>query len=184
MNEMTKGLWMLVLVAASPSLAQEAPSGKSLASTLEVYAFPKEGQTAEQQSKDEAACYDWAVSNSGGDPFKLKEQAAAAEAQAAQQTQAAQQATQGAGVKGAVRGAAAGALIGEIADDDASEGAAYGAAIGAVTARRGARRASAGAQQQIQQQSASQQQASAEDIGNFKKAFSACLEGKDYMVKY
>ena len=184
MNDMTKGFCLLALLAASQVFAQEAPSGKSLASTLEVYAFPKEGQTAEQQSKDEAACYDWAVTNSGGDPFKLEEQAQAAESQAAQQTQAAQEATRGAGAKGAVRGAAAGALIGEIADDDAGEGAAYGAAIGAVTARRGARRASADAQQQIQQQGASQQQASAEQIGNFKKAFSACLEGKDYMVKY
>lgn len=184
MNEMTKAFCLLVVVAAGPAFAQEAPSGKSLASTLEVYAFPKEGQSAEQQSKDEAACYDWAVSNSGGDPFKLREQAEEAGTEAAQQTQAAQEATRGSGARGAVRGAAAGALIGEIADDDASEGAAYGAAIGAIAARRGARRASAEAQQQVQQQNASQQQATAEQIGNFKKAFSACLEGKDYMVKY
>ncbi|HWM28557.1 MAG TPA: glycine zipper family protein [Woeseiaceae bacterium] len=184
MYKMTNGLWLLALVAASPAFAQEAPSGKSLAATLEVYAFPKEGQTAEQQSKDETACYDWAVTNSGGDPFALQKEAEASEEQAAQQTQAAQQSTRGAGAKGAVRGAAAGALIGEIANDDASEGAAYGAAAGAVVARRGARRASAESQQQIQGQSASQQQATAEQIDNFKKAFSACLEGKDYMVKY
>ncbi len=29
-----------------------------------------------------------------------------------------------------------------------------------------------------------QQQATAEQINNFKKAFSVCLEAKDYMVKY
>lgn len=183
MHKTIMGLWLL-LVGAGSAIAQEAPTGKSLASTLEVYAFPQAGQTAEQQSEDEAACYDWAVSNSGVDPFKLKTQSETAEAQAAQQTQAAQQATQGAGAKGAVRGAAAGAVIGEIADDDAGKGAAYGAAIGAVASRRAGRRASAEAQQQIQQQSASQQQASAEETGNFKKAFSACLEGKNYMVKY
>lgn len=184
MNKTAKSLWLLVLVGASSAIAQEAPAGKSLAATLEVYAFPKEGQTAEQQSQDEAACYDWAVGNSGVDPFKLRAQGETAEAQAAQQTQAAQQATRGAGTRGAVRGAAAGALIGEIADDDAGEGAAYGAAIGAVTSRRAARRASAEAQQQVQQQSAAQQQASAEEAGNFKKAFSACLEGKNYLVEY
>jgi hypothetical protein len=31
---------------------------------------------------------------------------------------------------------------------------------------------------------AAQQQASAEQVGNFKKAFSVCLEAKSYMVKY
>ena len=50
---------------------------KSLASTMEVFVFPKEGQNAEQQSKDEAACYEWAVSNTGTDPFKLADQQAA-----------------------------------------------------------------------------------------------------------
>jgi hypothetical protein len=184
MNEMTKCVWLLAVAAASPGLAQEPPSGKSLASTLDVYAFPKEGQTAEQQSKDEADCYEWAVTNSGGDPFELQEQSEAAEAEAAQQTETAREAARGAGARGAVRGAAAGALIGEIADDDAGDGAAYGAAIGAVAARRGSRRASAEAEEQIEEQKESQQQATAEEIGNFKKAFSACLEGKDYLVKY
>lgn len=184
MNKTTHGLWSLLLVAALPGLAQDAPSTKTLAATLDVYAFPKEGQTAEQQSKDESACYEWAVGTTGGDPFQLQKQSEADKAQAAQQTQAAQQATQGAGAKGAVRGAAAGALIGEIASDDAGEGAAYGAAIGMVAARRGSRHASAQQQQQIQQQSATQQQATAGQIENFKKAFSVCLEGKDYLVKY
>jgi hypothetical protein len=41
---------------------------KTLASTMEVYVFPKEGQNAEQQSKDEAECYEWAVGNTHGRP--------------------------------------------------------------------------------------------------------------------
>ena len=49
-------------------------SGKTLASTLEVYVFPTEGQAADQQSKDEAACYSWAASNTGSDPFELQKQ--------------------------------------------------------------------------------------------------------------
>ena len=40
------------------------------------------------------------------------------------------------------------------------------------------------AQQQAQQQQASSQKATEEQVGNFKKAFSVCLEAKDYMVKY
>jgi Glycine zipper len=182
MTRMTVGSCLLMFTAVA--IAQEAPTGKSLSATLEVYAFPKEGQTAEQQSKDEAACYDWAVSNSGIDPFSAQKQADQAQQETEQQAQAAQESTRGAGARGAVRGAAAGALIGEIADDDAGEGAAYGAAVGAVASRRGARRESAEAQAQIEEQGNAQQQATAEQIGNFKKAFSACLEGKDYLVKY
>ena len=82
------------------------------------------------------------------------------------------------------RGAAAGAIIGEIADDDASQGAAYGAAAGAIRGRRQARRAKEEAVHQAEAQGEAQQAATEEQIGNFKKAFSVCLEAKDYMVKY
>ena len=44
-----------------------SPSGqKTLAATLNVYVFPTEGQTSEQQSKDEAECYGWAVEKNTG----------------------------------------------------------------------------------------------------------------------
>ena len=42
---------------------------RSLSSTLEVYVFPKSGQVAAQQSQDEVASYERAVSNTGNDPF-------------------------------------------------------------------------------------------------------------------
>lgn len=162
--------------------AQDA--SKTLASTLNVYAFPKDGQAADQQSKDEAACYDWATNNTGSDPFQLQKEGQQSLQQTEAQVQQAQAATQGAGASGAVRGAAAGALIGEIASDDAGEGAAWGAAVGMVAARRHARGASHQAQQQAKEQGATQQKATQEQIDNFKKAFSVCLEAKDYLVKY
>ena len=90
----------------------------------------------------------------------------------------------GAGARGAVRGAAAGALIGEIASDDAGKGAAYGAAAGAIGGRRRARRARSEAQSQVEVQAAQAQQATAEQLENFKKAFSVCLEAKQYLVKF
>jgi hypothetical protein len=157
---------------------------QTLASTMEVYVFPKEGQEADQQSKDEAACYDWAVTNSGADPFELTKQQEAQAEQTEQQVAAAQQSGQGAGARGAVRGAAAGAVIGEIVDDDAGKGAAYGAAAGAIRGRRQARAAEEQAVEQAEVQGEATQQATEEQIGNFKKAFSVCLEAKDYMVKY
>jgi hypothetical protein len=179
-------LFAMVLVAiAGTGMAQTQPAApKTLAAAIDVYVFPNEGQTPEQQSIDEATCYDWAFQNTGTDPFDLEKQAQQ-QAQQAQQTQQQIAASgQGAGVKGAVGGAAAGALIGEIASNDPGRGAAYGAAAGAVVARRQTRKAKAGASQQASQQSQQAQQATAEQAENFKKAFSVCLEGKKYMVKF
>lgn len=178
----------IVLVAAATMMAQgqtvPAASGKTLASTMNVYVFPTTGQNAEQQSKDEGECYNFAVTNTGTDPFELSKQTEQQKQQAAQAQQQAKQAGKGAGAGGAVKGAAAGALIGEIASDDAGAGAAYGAAAGLIAGRRRGKAASAQAQQQAQGQAAQAQQASAEALGNFKKAFSVCLEAKKYMVKF
>ena len=103
---------------------------------------------------------------------------------AAAQAESAQQVGRGSGARGAVGGAAAGALIGEIANDDSSEGAAWGAALGAIHGRRRGRQAQAQAQTDVAVGAMSQSAASAEQIDNFKKAFSVCLESHDYMVKY
>lgn len=159
-------------------------SAKSLSSTLEVYVFPKSGQEAPQQSKDEAACYEWATSNTGSDPFDLQKQSIAEVKESEQDKAAAAQAGKGAGAAGAIKGAAAGAIIGEIADDDASKGAGIGAAVGLLRGRRAARAAQDQATNQAEQHSQAKQQATKTQMENFKKAFSVCLEAKDYMVKY
>ena len=189
---MKRTVCIVALLASAPFaalLAQQAPPAsttaqKTLSATLGVYVFPTTGQDATQQSKDEAECYQWAVQNTGTDPFAAQKQTEAAQQQAAQQQQQVQQSTQGAGAKGAVKGAAAGALIGEVANDDAGEGAAYGAAAGAVMGRRSAKRHQAEAQKQGQQQVQQAEALSKEQIGAFNKAFSVCLEAKKYMVKY
>lgn len=112
--------------------ANAQDTGKSLGATMDVFVFPAGGQDSSQQSKDEAACYEWAVGNTGSDPFDVSKQAQANQQQAQAEMEQAKQAGSGGGARGAVKGAAAGALIGEIANDDASEGAAWGAAAGAA----------------------------------------------------
>lgn len=165
-----------------PVMAQDSGGSKSLAATIGVYVFPAEGQTAEQQSMDEVECYNWAVGQTGTDPFDLSKQAEA-QAQAAADAQAQiDQSGQGAGAKGAVGGAAAGAVVGAIAGDT-GKGAAIGAGAGLIAGRRGARRAKSDASDQVDKQSQQAQQATQEQLDNFKKAFSVCLEAKDYMVK-
>jgi uncharacterized protein YcfJ len=174
----------LALVPSAPAGAQQPPSGKTLAATLEVYAFPTEGQTPEVQSADEAKCYAWAVETTGIDPFELQKQQEAGMQQAAAQQEAAKQAGKGARAKGAVAGAAAGALIGEIASDDPGKGAAIGATTGMVAGGAARRRAQKQGAAQAQATAASVTQYSEEQKANFRKAFSACLEAKEYLVKF
>ncbi len=179
------GCALAVSVALAGMAGAEAQTGqKTLAATLDVYVFPSAGQAADQQNKDEAECYQWAVSNTGSDPFSVQKQQAADAQQAQAAQQQASQAGKGSGARGAVGGAAVGALVGEIADDDAGKGAAYGAAIGVIAGRRRGREQQQQAQQQVQAQSQQAAQGSQQQIDNFKKAFSVCLESKKYMVKF
>ena len=161
-----------------------APSGqKTLASTLNVYAFPSAGQTPSQQSIDETACYNWAVQNTGYDPFQIAKNTQATQQQAAQQQKQVQQSNVGAGAKGAVGGAAGGALIGAIAGD-AGKGAAIGAGVGFLGMKVRAREQEQQASQQANQQVQAATQTAAQQLDAFKKAFSVCLEAHQYLVKY
>lgn len=179
------GILVLIisLVGFSAAIAGDN-SGKTLASTMNVYVFPTEGQESGQQSKDEAACYSWASENTGNDPFNLEKQSVAEAEETEAARAAAEKTGQGAGARGALRGAAAGAVIGEIANDDASDGAEIGAAAGLIRSRRKARQAKQEAVNQAEQQGQAKQEATAEQLENFKKAFGVCLEAKDYLVKY
>jgi hypothetical protein len=152
------------------------------AALAQQFVYPAKGQTAEQQKTDEAACYIWAVEQTGFDPAKpVAAPVAAAPAPApAPRTGV----TPGAGLKGAAKGA----VIGEIVTGDSDAGA----AAGLVAARGASRKHNAAAAQQSQQQAQSQataqqqQQATAaadQQKASFAKARSACLEGKGYTVK-
>jgi hypothetical protein len=77
-NSIAVFAWLLCPAAA---IAQN----QSLGATMDVYVFPAEGQDAPLQSRDEAACYECAVSNSGADSFALSKQQVANEEQAAQE---------------------------------------------------------------------------------------------------
>lgn len=177
---MNKTIGLLIAVFAPVALYAQ---GQTIGQTLEMSVFPKEGQDSSQQSKDEAACYEWAVGDTGSDPFELADQKQADEQKAQADQAAAQQAGAGSGAQGALRGAAAGALIGEIANDDAGDGAAWGAAAGAIHGRRKGRQAQQQASQQAAADAEQREQANEQQLTNFRNAFSVCLEAKDYMVK-
>jgi hypothetical protein len=140
-----------------------------ISKAMNLYVYPSKKQSQSQQKKDEFACYQWAVEQSGIDPLNLPKVEAAP----------VQTGPTGGAVKGAARGAAAGAAIGAIAGD-AGKGAAIGAAAG------GMKGISKGKQAQAQQNQKSQADAAAKEQemkDSFKKAFSVCIEGKGYTVK-
>lgn len=169
----------IVLGVVPPAEAQVAtPQTQSSTVTLAgigMFIYPAGGQSPEQQQKDEAACTQWAESQTGLtlQPGSVDTQAAA---QAAEQQAA--DATRGAAVGGAARGAVAGVAIGAIAGD-----AGKGAAIGAVAGGIGGRRARRAATAQAGQAGAAQAQAQSDQaVGSFKQAAGACLSGRGYTV--
>jgi hypothetical protein len=162
------GVCALALAAA----AQTPATGKTLAASVGVIAYPAKGQKPEQQTKDEAECYNWSKQQSGYDPL--------APPPAAQPAQATGPTPDGSRMRGAVRGAAAGAVIGEVADNDAGKGAAIGATAGVLAGGRQSRMAQSQKQQQAKQQASSAQQ---QLVGAFKSGMTVCLEARGYTVK-
>ena len=130
------------------------------------FVYPAKGQSPQQQKKDEGECHQWAVGQTGVDPSKPQQQAAAP-AQPTTPTGT----TPGAGARGAARGAVIGGIAG-----DAGAGAAAGAVAGRGQSRRDNRN-------QQQQAAAQQQQAQSSQNAAYAKARAACLEGRGYTVK-
>jgi hypothetical protein len=149
--------------------AQPASMTASLNKNLGIYVFPGKDQKPDQQATDEQACYSWAVQQSGVDPLNMT----------ATKPDSVAKGPDGSAVKGAAKGAIAGVAIGAIAGD-AGKGAAIGAAAGGMGGVAGKKKKDAQKQQQAQQQAAATDKAK---IDSFKKAYSACLEGKGYSVK-
>ena len=148
--------------------AQEA-APTSVASGLGLYVFPSKNQTKQVQDADEKACYDWAKQQTGIDPANPPKV----------EVQQANTNPDGSAVVGAAKGAAAGAAIGAITGD-AGQGAAVGAVVGGLAGRRAKKVGD------YQEQSANTQAAAAQEkemMDNFKKAFTACIQGKGYTVQ-
>jgi len=161
-----------VLLAALGVVANSA-FAQSVSSQLGLVVYPSNKQDAAQTAKDEGECHAWARQNTGIDPANPMA--------GVQVQQAAPPPGGGASAgRGALRGAAAAGLIGNIADEDASDFAAAGAVIGGVRGARAQKQQAAAAQQQSQAQT---QAIAQERMGQFTKAFGACMEARSYTVK-
>lgn len=118
--------------------------------------YPAKGQGAEQTSKDDAQCLDWAKKDTGIDPAVVAT------------TPPPPTGPQGERVRGAARGAVAA----EVIDGDAGKGAAVGALAGGRRARM---------KQAAQGQQAQASKAQAMD--SYYRAYGACMQGRGYSVK-
>jgi hypothetical protein len=139
-------------------------AGSSLAQGQAPIIYPSQGQSLEQQSKDEGECHSWSQQQTGFNP--------ASGVQAARPTQQGGEVARGA-VGGAVVGAVGGAIGG-----NTGKGAAIGAGVGATVGLLGRR-------QKKTEASAAQQQAVADynaGIAQYNRAFTACMSGRGYTV--
>ncbi len=64
MREALLRVILVCLPLAFPFGSLALAQSQSLGSTMDMFIFPAQGQDSSQQSKDEAACYEWAVGNS------------------------------------------------------------------------------------------------------------------------
>ena len=141
-----------------------------------VYFYPSQGQTAEQQDRDKFECHNWAVAQSGFDP-------SAPSTPPHLHVQAIEGPPPGSGV---AVGAATGAVLGAVVSDpwEAGQGAVLGAIAGAVV---GGIAESAAAQQARERSAASARDLQAarleEQARNYRRAMSACLDGRGYNVR-
>jgi len=180
------------VVPAAAQAPLPPPPTFSAAQKINMFAYPKNNQSRDQQLRDELDCYNLSQQQSGVNPEAPAPAApTSADISAAQKEAAsgAQQA-QGGRVRGAARGAAGGAVIGAIAGD-AGKVAGIGAVAGTMRGGMQQRQTNAATKQQAAQQGGSQvqqdyAQAKAsydQGMSTFKRAFSACMDARAYSVK-
>lgn len=157
---------------------QEVPPPPPPAPNTQVYAYPTQGQSAEQTDRDRYDCHEWAVKQSNFDPSAPgtppHDRVVVASGPAP-------------GTNTAI-GAVAGAVLGAVIAGPRDSG--FGAIAGGIT---GAAIGSAGDAANAETRNQQIQAARAQDArqaanmdqkaSNYRRAISACLEGRGYSVK-
>lgn len=176
---------ILLLVGCYPSPYRAVPEtsprqGASVRKppSTQVFFYPRQGQTTEQQSRDHYECYNWAISQTGFDPGQSAIPTEKRVRVVPMPPPGYDTATL------AIAGAVIGALIG--GPRHAAGGALIGGASGAFIG------AASDASRQETARQIEESYASREPIGDaaleakaagFRRAMSACLEGRGYSVR-
>ena len=162
--------------AVAPPLAR-APLPPPILAPAPMYFYPERGQDTALQDRDRYECYRWAVGQSGFDPgmtpVNMPPQAPQVNAPRDGSAIAA--------------GAVTGAMIGSVTSsrrhsgDAAVIGAIFGAALGAIAQESRAQAAEQASAAREQQNQAARQAALA-PLDGFRRAMSACMQGRAYGV--
>lgn len=126
----------------------------------DIFIYPSEGQTPEQQARDEGECRTWASQQTGYYPSYGSDEQTAGKGKVAKNT-----------AIGAAGGAAGGAVLGEVIGDKAGIGALAGGALGGILGNRKGQKSKAEAQA-----------AAASRPAEYNRALSACLTARGYSV--
>ena len=157
-------------IAASLATALAFSATASLGSDLFIY--PNNGQTSEQQQRDRYECHIWAKDQTGYDPSQTGLTMPAPP----------QNESNSNSLKGAVSGAALGAAVGAVTGKSVGETAAIGAGAGLLTSRMKNRRAEKKAEKTYEAELANSQAYIHAKNTEYNRAISACLTGRGYTV--
>jgi hypothetical protein len=154
-----------------PPAAEPAPPPPT-----QVYVYPTGGQTQDQLGRDRYECHLWAVKQSSFDPSVTA-------VLPRQRVQVVPMPPSGSDtVAGAVTGAIIGAVVARDPGAGAVGGAILGGAAGAVSDGQREARAKA-VQERYDQRDNARMAKLDEQAGNYRRALTACLEGRGYTVK-
>ena len=151
----------------------------------DIYVYPAKEQTDEQLAEDRYACHQWAVEESGFDPSQFDD----IEPLRTVKVPVPKNKADGATEKGAVTGAVAGGIIGSH-DGDVGKGAVIGAILGSMVGSTVEQQG----QQEAREKAAADARREADEIAknkaelalrksNYRRALTACLEGRGYTVR-
>lgn len=160
--------------AYSPELESRAPPAPP-PNLTKVYFYPTQGQSEAQQDRDRYDCYVWAVDQTGFDPSRhiapREARATVVPARSPGETVAA----------GAMIGAAIGALAAE--GGEVAQGALVGAMAGSVVGSAAAAAEAHDSRVVTTQYSSRVYGRYEREAGEYRRAMSACLEGRGYSVR-
>jgi hypothetical protein len=163
MNNFKQMLMLLFLLLAT--------AGYVMADDFVIYL--NKDQTEDQIDKDKYDCYMWAKEQTGFDPMETPKTT---------EPPPPKEAKKGGIGKGAVRGGLVGVAVGAIAGD-AEKGAAIGAVAGGLTGGMRSNDQKVSEEKKQEGWAKEQSQQYINKRASYNKAYSACLEGKDYTVK-
>jgi hypothetical protein len=162
---------------APPPRPMPPPPPAAVVNTT-VYAYPTQGQSAEQQDRDHYECYTWATQQTGFDP-------SSASVPPQMRVRVVGGPPPGTGTAvGALSGAAIGAAVS--APWARGPGALFGALVGgAIGSSVDASNAAANAQRSQEAYAYNQQQYAQlqQRASDYRRALGACLEGRGYNVR-